>query len=77
VERELVALRPASREGRRKRLTLLVAAGAQRRLLAGMSEADAARELAAHGRELAELGGPVDADAWGPRVARVFSASAR
>ena len=68
VERELLALRPAGREGRRKRLTLLVAAGAQRRLLAGMSEADAARDLAAQGRELAELGGPVDADAWGPRL---------
>ncbi|HEX7901313.1 MAG TPA: hypothetical protein VF950_26375, partial [Planctomycetota bacterium] len=74
VEKRLLALwtPDLTREARRTLLSLLIAAGAQRRLLAGRSEAEAVADLAAHGAPLREAGGPVAPDAYGPRVARIF-----
>jgi len=75
AENRLLALWSAgrlTRDARRTLLTLLIAAGAQRRLLAGRSEAEAVADLAAHGPPLREAGGPIAPDAYGPRVARIF-----
>ena len=75
VESRLLALWKAgrlTRDARRTLLSLLIAAGAQRRLLAGRSEAEAVADLAAHGPPLRDAGGPLAPVAYGPRVARIF-----
>lgn len=75
AEEQLKALesRPAvSLESRQKLYSFRVIAAAVRGLLEGKQEDEVARELAALGAKLREVGGPVDAARFGPRVAAVL-----
>ena len=70
--RPLATRTDLTRECRQRILTALLVAGAQRRLLAGRSEEQAARELSAHAASFRESGGTAT-DEYGPRVASVLA----